>query len=100
MLANRGASAKVYTAKARKAVERRLYLLVAKRFSKLIVRNQNWSRDLELRPKMIEYLNAEIRRQVDLMSVRPQGITGKWLSWPKNQKGIENAVRADVNAKA
>ncbi|MDP8991212.1 MAG: hypothetical protein M3N41_14170 [Acidobacteriota bacterium] len=92
-------SALIHTAETRKAIQTELYRLTAKRFSKQIAKTPGWGRDSELRAKIIDFLSAKILGSERLSAFYPHGITGKWLSWSKNQQGIANAVREDANAK-
>ena len=86
-------SAKRNTLETRQEAENNLYGLVAARFGKRIVKNPEWRRDRKLREGIINFLNGRIRASNRLASVYPHGITGKWLSWSKNQIGLEKATR-------
>jgi hypothetical protein len=80
------------TYKARKQAGRELYGLVDKRFGSRIANRPGWNRDAKLRREIIAFLNEQIGKSEGLRSVYPRGITGKWLSWDKNRRGIQSAT--------
>ena len=86
-------SASLSIAKARKQAEARLHALVATRFKKRILANQNWHRDQTIRSVIISFLNKQISGTGGLQSVYPRGLTSKWLSWDKNRTSIERLVQ-------
>jgi hypothetical protein len=86
-------SAAQATAKDRHRAEEKLYELTAKRFGRRIRSNDNWAQDAALKEQLVECLNSEISADPELSRVYRAGVTKKWLSWAKNRRGIEAAVR-------
>ena len=89
-------SAVLATAKTRKEAENELYRLAAKQFSKRISKEPNWHKDPKLRAAIIGFLNDRIKEGRSLSSTYPHGITGKWLSWSKNRRGIEKTANRET----
>ena len=87
------------TSKAREGAKEELYRLVAKRFGARVSK-ENWSQDLKLRAKIVEFLNECIGNSESLAAVYPRGgITGKWLSWRNNRDGIDKAATGEKHGK-
>ena len=91
-------SAALNTSRTREQVRNDLYRLVAARFANRISRRADWHRDLKLRATVLEFLNQRIGKDRGLKAIYGDGITGKWLSWSRNRKGIEEAVKRSVYA--
>jgi hypothetical protein len=96
-IARRSASAGSATKEARRDAEEALFDLVARKFAEQLLRTPAWHRRPELKSKIVEYLNAKIKRSEELSAVymtEPRkGITGKWVARSKNRIGIEAAVK-------
>lgn len=91
-------SAKAATETERKDAEMRLWSLAAKKFSRRIRNNPQWSSDTELKQQIVDYLNTKITSDRELLTKvyrakGRKGITAKWLGWSKNRNGITSALK-------
>jgi hypothetical protein len=93
-------SALLSTSKARELAERELYRHVARHFKNRIANHPNWHGDPKLRAGIIELLNERIADDESLRTVYRHPLTGKWLSWSKNRRGIEDAAKGKNHAES
>jgi hypothetical protein len=93
-------SALLSTSKARELAERELYRQVARHFKNRIANHPNWHGDPKLRAGIIELLNERIADDESLRTVYRHPLTGKWLSWSKNRRGIEDAAKGKNHAES